>query len=92
MIIISLLLLIITFSILYNFNNSFLSSIQITRVTTIIFLFSGALAFNALYIQLIGSGIGIYSGFFQITAISQSLDIFIFIMSSLILIAWPIIK
>jgi NADH-ubiquinone oxidoreductase chain 2 len=60
-------------------------------VTSIIFLFSGVIALNALYIQLIGSGIGLYSGFFQITVISQCFDIFIFILSGLILIAWPII-
>lgn len=89
MIIISLLLLIIIFSISYNFNNSFLSSIQITRVTAIIFLYSGVLSLNALYIQLIGSGIGIYSGFFQITIISQFIEIFIYFLSGLILISWP---
>jgi len=63
-----------------------LSPILISRLTSIIFLYSGALAFNALYVQSIGSGIGLYSGNFQVTLISQSLDLFLFIMASLILI------
>jgi len=54
--------------------NKQLSSILITRISAIIFIYSGALAFNALYIQSIGSGIGIYSGLFHVTIISQLLD------------------
>lgn len=90
MIIFSLLILIIILSFTYRLKNSFLNSLLITRVTSIIFLFSGALTFNALYIQLIGSGIGLFSGFFQITIISQLLETFIYIISSIILISWPI--
>jgi len=68
-----------------------LSSILITRISAIIFIYSGALAFNALYIQSIGSGIGIYSGLFNVTIISQLLDAFLLILAALILIAWPLI-
>jgi NADH-ubiquinone oxidoreductase chain 2 len=71
--------------------NQQLSSIMITRISAIIFIYSGALAFNALYIQSIGSGIGIYSGLFHVTIISQLLDVFLLIMASLILIGWPLI-
>ncbi len=63
-----------------------LSPILITRLTSIIFLYSGALAYNALYIQSIGSGISLYSGLFQVTVLSQSFDIFLFLLASLILI------
>jgi len=63
-----------------------LSPILISRLTSIIFLFSGALAFNALYIQSIGSGVGLYSGNFQVTVLSQSIDLFLLVMASLILI------
>jgi len=59
------------------------------RLSSIILIYAGALSFNALYIQSIGSGIGIYSGLFHITFISQVLDIFIFIIGALILIARP---
>ena len=59
------------------------------RISSIVFIYAGALSFNALYIQSIGSGIGIYSGLFQVTTVSQLLDTFIFIVGALILIAWP---
>ena len=66
-----------------------LSPVILTRITAIVLLFSGALAFNALYIQSIGSGIGVYSGLFHVTTISQQLDIFLFIIGGLILIPRP---
>jgi NADH-ubiquinone oxidoreductase chain 2 len=65
-----------------------ISPILFTRLTSIVFLISGALAYNALYIQSIGSGLSIYSGLFQVTVLSQSFDLFIFTLASLILIPW----
>jgi NADH-ubiquinone oxidoreductase chain 2 len=64
-----------------------ISSLFITRISAIIFIFSGALALNALYIQSIGSGIGIYSGLFHVTIISQLLDGFLLILAGLILVS-----
>ena len=69
--------------------NKMISPILYTRISSIVFIYAGALSFNALYIQSIGSGIGIYSGLFQVTTVSQLIDTFIFIIGSLILIAWP---
>jgi NADH-ubiquinone oxidoreductase chain 2 len=66
-----------------------ISSILFQRLSSIILIYAGALSFNALYIQSIGSGIGIYSGLFHVTFISQILDIFIFLIGALILIARP---
>lgn len=66
-----------------------ISSIHFTRITTIILILSGILSFNILYIQSIGSGIGIYSGLFQITNISQTIELFLLIIGSMILIGWP---
>jgi hypothetical protein len=63
-----------------------ISPILFTRLTSIIFLFSGALSYNALYIQSIGSGLSIYSGLYQVTVLSQSFDLVIYILASLILI------
>jgi len=57
------------------------------RLSTIILIYAGALSLNALYIQSIGSGIGIYSGLFHVTLISQFIEIFIYIIGSAILIA-----
>lgn len=68
-----------------------LSSIYFTRISAIIFIYAGVLSFNSLYIQSIGSGIGIYSGLFHITQISQLIETFFLIIASLILIGWPLI-
>lgn len=70
--------------------NTNLSPIIFTRISAIIFIYSGVLSFNTLYIQSIGSGIGIYSGLFHVTTVSQLLEVFLLILGSLILIAWPI--
>jgi NADH-ubiquinone oxidoreductase chain 2 len=72
--------------------NKNISSIHYPRIISIVLIYAGVLSFNALYIQSIGSGIGIYSGLFQVSAISQLLDIFIFIIGALILVAWPSIN
>ena len=69
--------------------NTHLSPILLTRISAIILFYSGALALNAFYIQSIGSGIGIYSGLFHVTTISQHLDIFLLVIGGLILIPRP---
>jgi NADH-ubiquinone oxidoreductase chain 2 len=66
-----------------------ISSIHISRIASIIFLYTGASSFNCLYIQSIGCGIGIYSGLFHITPISQLMEIFLFFIGGCILIGWP---
>ena len=68
------------------------SSIYFTRISAIIFVYAGVLSFNTFYIQSIGSGIGLYSGLFQITQISVLIEIFFLIIGFLILIAWPLYK
>jgi NADH-ubiquinone oxidoreductase chain 2 len=85
MIFISILILIVAIA-LPSFNKQ-VSPILFTRISSIIFLYAGALNFNALYIQSIGSGIGIYSGLFHVTIISQFLEVFLLIIGSLILIS-----
>ena len=87
MLTISILILIVAIAI-PSFN-TYLSPILLTRITTIILFYSGALALNAFYIQSIGSGIGIYSGLFHVTTISQQLDIFILLIGALIIIPRP---
>ena len=49
--------------------NKNISSILYIRISSIIFIYSGALILNALYIQSIGSGTGIYTGLFHVTVI-----------------------
>ena len=87
MIFLSLLILIVAIA-LPSINKN-ISSISYIRICSIIFIYSGALILNALFIQSIGSGIGMYSDLFHVTVISQLLDTIIFKISSLILISWP---
>jgi len=81
MIFISLMILIIAMA-MFSENN-----MRYNRISTLILFYAGALTLNALYIQPIGSGIGIYSGLFQITMISQFFDLFIYSIGATILIA-----
>jgi len=90
MIFISILTLIVAKA-LPSLNNK-LSSIYFTRISAIIFIYAGVLSFNSLYIQSIGSGIGIYSGLFHITQVSHLIEIFFLVIGSLILIGWPLIQ
>jgi len=90
MIFISVLTLIVAKALPSLYRN--LSSIYFTRISAIIFVYAGVLSFNTFYIQSIGSGIGLYSGLFQITQISVLIEIFFLIIGFLILIAWPLYK
>jgi len=60
-------------------------SILFSRVSIIILLYSTFFANNSLYISSIDRGIGIYSGLFQTTSITQIFHIFIFLISAVIL-------
>lgn len=62
------------------------------RITAIILIYSALLAFNSLYIESLGSGVGIYSGLFNVTTISVSIESFLLFIGSLILIGWGPIK
>ena len=87
MIFISLLILIVAIATPSIRNN--LSPNLFIRLTTIIFIYAGGITFNTFYIHSIESGVGIYSGLFQVTAISQLIDMLIYFIGSLILTAWP---
>jgi NADH-ubiquinone oxidoreductase chain 2 len=65
-----------------------ISPLQFTRVTSIVLLYAAALSFNALDIQAIGSGVSIYSGLFQVTSVTQSMDTFIFLAGAMICLPW----
>lgn len=85
---ISIMILIVAMS-LPSINRN-ISSNLFLRISSLLLLYTGALNFNAFYIQSIGSGIGIYSGLFQITLFTQLFDIVIVLTGSVILIAWPL--
>jgi len=65
-----------------------ISNAHFTRITSIVFFFSSLLILNSLNLESIGSGLGIYSGFFHITQITQILEFFLFIIGGLILISF----
>lgn len=65
-----------------------ISPLLLIRVTSIILFYAAALSFNAMDIQAIGSGLGIFSGLFQVTSVSQAIDVFIYSIAALILLPW----
>jgi hypothetical protein len=60
------------------------------RIATIVLLYAAALSFSVVYIQSIGLGIGVFSGLFHVTLISQSIEIFFKILDALILMPWSL--
>ena len=60
----------------------------LTRITSIILLFSATLSFNTLYLQAIGSGLGLYSGLFHVTTVTQSMEMFLYIIGAFILLGY----
>jgi len=87
MIMISILILIVAMAL--PSINRYITPIFFTRIASIIFIYAGVLSFNTLYIQSIESGIGIFNGLFQVTVVTQVLEVFLFLIGSLILIVWP---
>ena len=83
MIIITILTLIVAIS-LQN-KQVFISPSMFARLTSIFLLYSAFLSLNVLYIETLGSGIGIYSGFYQVTTISQSMEAFLYTTGAFIL-------
>lgn len=84
MIILSILTLLVAMS-LPSIKNQ-ITPVLFSRIALLSLTYSAILAFNMVYIQSIGSGVGLFAGLFQITIISQLTDIFIFLIASSILI------
>jgi NADH-ubiquinone oxidoreductase chain 2 len=69
-----------------NLKNGF-GPLLMTRISSLVFIFASILSYNSFYITQIKSGIGIYSGFFHVSTVSQLLEIFFLVVASLILLA-----
>ena len=69
-----------------------INSYLFIRIGFLVFALTGIISLNSLFIQSIGSGMGIYSGLFQVTSVTQFIDFFISLMGSLIFLAWPMSK
>lgn len=63
-------------------------SILLTRVTSIILILAFLLSYNRTDIQYVDSGIGLYSGLFDVTSVSQCTDSLIFRVGSIIILGW----
>jgi NADH-ubiquinone oxidoreductase chain 2 len=59
--------------------------IWVNRMAIIILLFAAALSYNGLSTECVGSGVGIFSGLYQVTTISQGMDLFIYLVAALVL-------
>lgn len=57
----------------------------LTRVTSVILLYCAALALSSLYLQAIGSGLGLYSGLIHVTTVTQLIEAFLYVIGALIL-------
>lgn len=79
---------IITFILALGLGSTQISPIQYSRLAAISFLLSAFLSFNVLYIESLGNGLGIFSGLYQVSSVSQSIETFIYTMAALILIPW----
>ena len=62
----------------------------LTRITSIILLFSAAICFNSLYVQAIGSGLGLYSGLFHVTTVTQFMEMFLYVIGACILLGYAL--
>lgn len=60
-------------------------SILYSRVVIKSLIFSSVIALNSLHIRPLEKGIGIYGGLFNVTTFTQTLNIFIFLVSAVIL-------
>lgn len=65
--------------------SSKMPAIYLNRIIIILLLFSALLSYNSFYVNLISSGVGVFDGLFQVTTITQSIDILIYIVGALVL-------
>ena len=76
---------IIIFILAIGLLSSQISTINFNRVAIIVLLLSGVLAFHAMWVGQLGSGVGIFNGLFLVTAVTLGIDLFIYIVSALVL-------
>lgn len=60
-------------------------SILFSRIVMVSLILTSILAFNNLFVGSLDKGIGLYGGLFHVTAFTQSFNVFIFIISAIIL-------
>ena len=83
MVVLTIFIFILLISLPFIKNN--LNASLIRRLCAISFICTGVLVINTLNIQQIGSGIGLYSGMFQINLISNSISLLLLVVSAIII-------
>lgn len=73
-------------------SSSKISSVQLTRVTSIAFFIAAALSFNGYYVNTLESGVSLYSGLFHVSTVSMAVEMFIFVIGGIILLSRPFQK
>lgn len=58
------------------------------RITCITLLFSAFLSYNAMYVESIASGVGVYSGLFHVTTVSLGVESFLLVIGAILLLGW----
>ena len=81
MVILSILIMILSIA----FSSLRITAIYYNRIAIILLLYSGALAYSTLYTGPVGSGVGVFGGLFQVTTITQSMEVFIYLVGALVL-------
>ena len=61
-------------------------SILFSRIVIMSLLFTSFIAFNNLFVKPLEKGVGIYGGLFNVTTFTQTFNIFIFLLSAVILV------
>src|ERR1700722_1190407 len=80
-----ILLSILLFSAVVPLTSVHMSSHVFNRLAILVLLYSSVLAWNMLYLEPIGVGLGIYGGLSHVTLLSQAFDTFILACASIIL-------
>jgi NADH-ubiquinone oxidoreductase chain 2 len=80
-----LLLSILLFSAVVPLTSVHMSTHIFNRLAILVLLYSSVLAWNMLYLEPIGVGLGIYGGLSHVTLLSQAFDTFILACASIIL-------
>src|SRR5215469_2952211 len=81
MLILSLLLILLSNAVTFRRDKSILYN----RIVIIVLLISSIITYKTLNFISLNKGIGLYSGLFQTTVLSHSFQIFIFLVSSIII-------
>ncbi|KAI5474109.1 NADH dehydrogenase subunit 2 (mitochondrion) [Pseudohyphozyma bogoriensis] len=83
-----LLIALLTLLVAVPLYSSTIPSVQLTRVASLTLFLAAALSLSANYTAVLGSGVGVYSGLFQVSTVSLTMEVFLYVVGGLILLTW----